>query len=167
MGAVPQHPFFQRVIESLQAYDRSWVLPYITVMYSTGPLFLSVIWKEYMSDSPATESARVRILMLDEYNRHSWSFFSHHRGSSWHGEDARLIFWMGSHWMLLTALGFLAAGVVGFVLWWGYRRILLFGARKIQPRGSSKGGLRVSMPSLWRRSSGKPQYELVESRHEV
>ena len=66
MGAIPQHPFFHRVIESLQSYDKSWVLPYITVMYSTGPLFLSVIWKEYMLDAPATESARVRILMPDE-----------------------------------------------------------------------------------------------------
>jgi hypothetical protein len=94
MGAVAQHPFFLRVIESLQGYNKNWVLPYITVMYSTGPLFLSVIWKEYMLNSPATESARVRILMPDEYNRHAWSFFSHHRGSSWHGKDARLIFWV-------------------------------------------------------------------------
>lgn len=93
MGAIPQHPFFLRVIESLQSYDRSWVLPYITVMYSTGPLFLSVVWKEYMLSEP-DEIGRVRILMPDEYNKHSWSFFTHHEGSSWHGKDARLIFWV-------------------------------------------------------------------------
>lgn len=93
MGAIPQHPFFLRVIESLQSYDKSWVLPYITVMYSTGPLFLSVMWKEYMLSEP-DEIGRVRILMPDEYNKHSWSFFTHHKGSSWHGKDARLIFWV-------------------------------------------------------------------------
>lgn len=93
MGAVPQHPFFLRVIDSLQAYNKNWALPYITVMYSTGPLFLSVIWKEYMLSEP-TMADRVRILMPDEYNRHSWSFFTHHQGSSWHGKDARLIFWV-------------------------------------------------------------------------
>lgn len=93
MGSVPQHPFFLRVIELLQKYDRKWVLPYITVMYSTGPLFLSVIWKEYMQDKPG-ESGRVRILMQDEYNKFSWSFFTHHTGNSWHGKDAHLIFWV-------------------------------------------------------------------------
>jgi mannosyltransferase OCH1-like enzyme len=94
MGSVPQHPFFLRVIESLQAYDRNWLLPYITVMYSTGPLFLSVIWKEYMPESHGLE--RVRVLMQDEYNKAPWSFFSHHKGDSWHGKDAQLIFWVNN-----------------------------------------------------------------------
>lgn len=128
MGSVPQHPFFLRTIELLQTYDRSWLLPYITVMYSTGPLFLSVIWKEYMRDGPS-ESGRVRILMQDEYNKHSWSFFTHHTGNSWHGKDARLIFWMGQHWMFLTFLGFLTAAVVGFCLFWTYGRVVLLGSK--------------------------------------
>ncbi|KAL1867971.1 CSG1/SUR1-like protein [Paecilomyces lecythidis] len=123
MGSVPGHPFFQRVIESLQHYDHHWLLPYITVMYSTGPLFLSVIWKEYMQDSPS-EMNRVRVLMPDEYKKHSWSFFTHHTGNSWHGKDARLIFWMGEHWMLLTFCGFLLAAVVGLCLFWVYSRIV-------------------------------------------
>ena len=93
MGAVPQHPFFLRVIDSLQSYDRNWQVPYITVMYSTGPLFLSVVWKEYIQKSPS-EPSRVRVLMPDEYNKHAWSFFNLRRGSSWHGRDARFIFWV-------------------------------------------------------------------------
>lgn len=93
MGAVPQHPFFLRVIDSLQRYNRSWVLPYITIMFSTGPLFLSVIWKEYKNDGPE-EADRVRILMQDEYNKYAWSFFKPFEGSSWHGKDAKLIFWV-------------------------------------------------------------------------
>lgn len=128
MGSVPQHPFFLHVIELLQSYDRSWLLPYITVMYSTGPLFLSVVWKEYMAANP-TEAGRVRILMQDEYNRYSWSFFTHHVGNSWHGKDARLIFWMGQHWMLLTVAGFVLAGTVGLCLWWAYGRLLLLGSK--------------------------------------
>src|SRR5256885_10143363 len=30
MGAVPRHPFFIKVIDSLPDYSRNWVLPYIT-----------------------------------------------------------------------------------------------------------------------------------------
>ena len=50
MGAVPHHPFFLRVIDALPRYDKSWLLPYITVMGSTGPLFLSIIWRHYNVD---------------------------------------------------------------------------------------------------------------------
>jgi hypothetical protein len=95
MGSVPQHHFFLKVMESLQAYDRHWFLPYITVMYSTGPLFLSVIWKEYMPQSFGMD--RVRVLMPDEYNGFPWSFFTHNVGNSWHGADAQLIFWVCPH----------------------------------------------------------------------
>ncbi|KAJ5137215.1 hypothetical protein N7476_004595 [Penicillium atrosanguineum] len=128
MGSVPQHPFFLRVIELLQQYDQHWLLPYITVMYSTGPLFLSVIWKEYIKDYPS-EMSRVRILMQDEYMKYSWSFFIHHTGNSWHGKDAYFIFWMGQHWIFLTFCGFLLAAVFGFCLFWTYGRIVLLGAQ--------------------------------------
>ncbi|KAL1964192.1 hypothetical protein VTN77DRAFT_7150 [Rasamsonia byssochlamydoides] len=165
MGAVPQHPFFLRVIESLQAYDRNWLLPYITVMYSTGPLFLSVIWKEYMRDGP-DDAGRVRVLMQDEYNRFSWSFFTHNRGNSWHGQDAQLIFWMGKHWLLLTFLGFILAGIVGFCLWWVYCRLLLLGQHRyrytriplVSPSAFSPSGKRGALrivPTLLRRISSK------------
>lgn len=161
MGAIPRHPFFLRVIDSLQAYDRSWGLPYITVMYSTGPLFLSVIWKKYMvSDSnvgDGFDGGRVRVLSQEDYNHHTWSFFTYHKGSSWHGDDARLIFWMGSHWILLTVLGFSIAGLVGSGGWWIYGKIFYPGQR-------SRPGKRIWNLSRWR--SPHKNYMLVD-RHEV
>lgn len=167
MGAIPGHPFFLLVVESLQSYNKDWQFPYITVMYSTGPLFLSVIWKKFMASGKnigdSYGGGRVRILMQDDYNKHPWSFFSHHKGSSWHGKDARLIFWMGGHWMMLTVLGFMLAAVVGAGLWWLYGRVLLIG----QKRGAvGKAGVRGWIrPALLRMQSQK-EYELVQ-RHEV
>jgi len=134
-------------------------------MFSTGPLFLSVIWKEYKNGGPK-KAGRVRILMQDEYNRYAWSFFKHYEGSSWHGKDAKLIFWMGSHWFFLTVMGFLIAGVVGFCLWWLYGRMLTVASRKRQP---SSPRLRFSLPTIplrWRGGVNKQRYELVD-RHEV
>lgn len=182
MGSVPHHPFFQLVMESLIPYNRNWKLPYITVMYSTGPLFLSVIWQEYKrgrgSDSvlgttnaanagrwDGSEAGRVRILMMDEYNKQPWAFFRWHGGSSWHGKDARLIFWMGRHWMLLTVSGFLVAGVVGLCLWWVYNRFILLGERR-RKGGATRGAFPwpKRLP-LWRMTGAKA-YELLE-RHEV
>jgi mannosyltransferase OCH1-like enzyme len=149
MGSVPQHPFFLRVIESLSGYNRHWAMPYITVMYSTGPLFLSVIWKEY-KDTPRPAEEHVRILMPDEYKGFKWSFFNISRGSSWHGQDAQTIFWMGKHWLLLTVAGFAIAGIVGACLWSLWSMWVM--------RGIGGKGRR----GLWRRLSGKERYELVD-----
>jgi mannosyltransferase OCH1-like enzyme len=94
MGSIPHHPFFLKVIDALPRYDRSWLLPYITVMGSTGPLFLSVIWRHYNNEGHTSDEERVRILFPDEYNKNTWSFFSHHVGSSWHRADVKLILWV-------------------------------------------------------------------------
>ncbi|TGO22642.1 hypothetical protein BPAE_0160g00180 [Botrytis paeoniae] len=150
MGSVPQHPFFLRVIESLPAYNRNWGMPYITVMYSTGPLFLSVLWIEYMR-TVTDEAGRVRNLMPDEYNKHAWSFFNIVKGNSWHGKDAQTIFWMGKHWFLLTVAGFAIAGVVGGILW------LVWNMWVVRSGKSSRRGV-----ALWRRVSGKDRYELLD-----
>ena len=182
MGSTPQHPFFLFVLDNLKSYDRSWVLPYITVMYSTGPLFLSCIWKSYMASGQnvgdGAHGGRVRVLMPEEYNKHSWSFFRWHGGSSWHGGDARVIFWMGRNWIALTGLGFLTAGVVFMGLWWVYGRVVLLGQhRKSQGRwtaGLINGGQSVwngwmANFERWRRRRGErggKEYELL-GRHEV
>ncbi|KAK0118446.1 hypothetical protein ONS95_012731 [Cadophora gregata] len=150
MGSVPQHPFFLRVIESLAGYNRNWFMPYITVMYSTGPLFLSVLWVEYMREArPALE--HVRILMPDEYKGFSWSFFNISKGNSWHGKDAQTIFWMGKHWLLLTVAGFAIAGVVGVLLWWAWNVWVVRGKK-------TSGGRKVP---FWRRNFAKERYELL------
>lgn len=98
MGAVPGHPFFKRVVDELQNYDRSWLLSYITVMASTGPLFLSLIWRHWTAEGlnvgDGLNGGRVRILFPDEYMNYPWSFFIHHLGNSWHAADVQFIFWV-------------------------------------------------------------------------
>ncbi|MCJ1307603.1 hypothetical protein MMC25_001250 [Agyrium rufum] len=123
MAAIPQHPFFLHVTSSLQKYDRSWFLPYITIMSSTGPLFLSLMWEQYMASPSNIDSGRLRILSQDDYRGHSWSFFYYNVGSSWHAWDSKLIFWMGRHWLLITTMGFVCAGMLGLAVWWAWRAI--------------------------------------------
>ncbi|KAL2817642.1 nucleotide-diphospho-sugar transferase [Aspergillus granulosus] len=128
MGSVPRHPFFHRVIQTLQSCNHSFILPYFTVLFSTGPTFLSIVWKEYVYTNP-TGPDRVRILMLPEYKHYAWSFFRHNLGSSWHQGDARVVFWMWENWQLVTIAGFTVFGVSGFCLWIIYSRLFMVGAR--------------------------------------
>ncbi|RKF62994.1 Mannosyl phosphorylinositol ceramide synthase CSH1 [Erysiphe neolycopersici] len=129
MGSMPNHPFFLKTIQSLKAYQHYWGTPYISVMYSTGPLYLSVLWKEYMRDvHPAEE--QVRILMPSDYQGFEQSFFNISKGNSWHGKDARTIFWMGRHWMLLTIVGFVVAIMFGGALWILWNSCIMRNGRK-------------------------------------
>ncbi|KIW09136.1 uncharacterized protein PV09_00073 [Verruconis gallopava] len=134
MGSVPHHPFFLKVIDALPRYDRSWLLPYITVMGSTGPLFLSIIWRHYNNEGHDSDDERIRLLFPDEYNKNSWSFFSHHLGNSWHRADVKLILWMAQHWVFLTVLGFILAGVFFFGVWWLYGRFISSPASRVRTR---------------------------------
>ncbi|KAH3666191.1 hypothetical protein OGAPHI_004380 [Ogataea philodendri] len=108
MGSIPRHPFFAKAIDSLNKYNNNWLVPYITIMYSTGPLFLSVIWKQYKRWG-VPDAGIVRILMPDDYNRGEDPFFTISKGSSWHMDDAKFMFLMLNHIVWAVIGGFLVA----------------------------------------------------------
>ncbi|KAJ4302735.1 CSG1/SUR1-like protein [Kalmusia sp. IMI 367209] len=156
MGSVKGHPFFLKAIDRLPDYNRRWPLPYITVMASTGPLYLSVIWRHYNKAKPEGLD-RVRILFPAEYNNHGWSFFTHHLGNSWHNNDVKLIFWMASHWMVITVIGF----AVGLTLLWCIYSTFVVARQTNNP----KSKYAYSRIPFYRRISSK-DIELND-RHEV
>ncbi|KAK9240060.1 nucleotide-diphospho-sugar transferase [Lipomyces kononenkoae] len=119
MGSTPNHPFFLRVMLELKNHNTNWHVPYITVMYATGPLFLSIVWKQYKrwADSDAEQ---VWILMPPEPGA---AYFNDLHGSSWHEDDAKYIAYLGVHWLFFTVLGFLLAAVVGLVSYLVVRRV--------------------------------------------
>lgn len=67
--------------------------------------------------------------------------------------------------MMLTVMGFLLAGVVGFGLWWVWGRMLLLGQQRAKRRdGGSSSVWEKAMGWGWR--GGKAGYETTE-RHPV
>ena len=176
MGAAPWHPFFLYAIDQLQVYDRQWVLPYITIMSSTGPLFLSVIWKKYMQlhmKEGVDWNGRVRVLTPDDYYIKEASFFDlRYGGSSWHGDDAKFIVWMGQHWLSTTIAGFTIGAVIGLAIWWIYGRIFMRQLRDCNSAESAKSQThRLGMSWLpawmsWKRWKGRYDYGLAE-QHET
>jgi len=73
--------YFQLLINRLQWYNYNWLLPYMTVMNSAGPHFVSLVWVEYLKMIPRQEE--VRILMQEEYAGNYWSFFTKEQGGTW------------------------------------------------------------------------------------
>ncbi len=139
------HPFMDQTIHNLVTFDHSWILNYPTVMFSTGPMFLSAQYGIYTSSHPTTAPSDIRILPKSLYGKNAKpdeapnSFFSHFYGSSWHADDAAFI-------------GFL--GTWGKGLMWLGLVVLIIGLLKL-PKGPRRYSLRrydVLLPRLSHRS---------------
>ncbi|KAK9476194.1 nucleotide-diphospho-sugar transferase [Lipomyces japonicus] len=119
MGSSPHHPFFLKLMLELKNYNFNWHVPYITVMYATGPLFVSVIWKQFKRWA-TSDAEQVWVLMPAEP---TGAYFNDLHGSSWHEDDAKWIMYLGVHWILFTVLGFVLAAVVGITSYLVVRRV--------------------------------------------
>jgi mannosyltransferase OCH1-like enzyme len=84
----PRHPFIKVLVDQLPLFNRNFLLPYATVMFSTGCMYLSAQYSLY--------NDRCHLKLLD-YKLHRLSghvstpLFTHDGSSSWHSKDALLI----------------------------------------------------------------------------
>ena len=81
----PRHPFITSVINGLSNANRWYLLPYLTVFFSTGPFYLYGRYKAYQKKDD--------ILILNSVE----SFVRHKSGASWHQYDGRLMWWIYIH----------------------------------------------------------------------
>jgi len=86
--ASARHPFIKTLVDELPLFNRNFLLPYATVMFSTGCMYLSAQYLLY--------NDRCGLKLLD-YKQHRLSgrvttpLFHHYGSSSWHSNDASLI----------------------------------------------------------------------------
>lgn len=67
---------------------------YATVMFSTGPMFVTIQFSLYNRKDEFT------VLPADVYGKYevtSSAYLKHLHGSSWHGNDAKYVFWLEHH----------------------------------------------------------------------
>ena len=86
MFASKSNNFFHRLIETLPERNQWFGLPYLTVLYSTGPMFLSLACMDY-----SEEGKEVLALSPTLYSK---TYFRHLKGSTWHSVDASAAKWM-------------------------------------------------------------------------
>ena len=117
MGTKKGHPYFQLLTDRLQTYDYNWVLPYMTIMNSAGPHYVSMVWEEYLSTSPPQEE-EVRILMQAEYAGNDWSFFTKTQGGTWNHWDTAAFKWVGEHLVFFILVCFFSLCAAMSCIWW-------------------------------------------------
>ena len=88
----PHNPFIADLVENLPRFNLWLILPYLTVFYSTGPLFMSIVYRRYKS-RVGMEYLDVVVLPEVLYSgSDSVSYFNHYEGSSWHTWDSDFVF---------------------------------------------------------------------------
>lgn len=136
------HPFMAQTIHNLITFDHSLVLNYPTVMFSTGPMFLSAQYGLYTASqprSPEHPGSEVRILPKALYGKNAKpgeatnAFFTHHYGSSWHADDAAFITFLGKWGKLLMWIGMIIL-VLGVLKLFLQRRVKSRHGERSRPR---------------------------------
>lgn len=90
MMAEKGHPFMNLVIHNLVTFNHQYGTNYPTVMFSTGPMFLSAQYGLWPKEDIELADRQVRILPRRWYGKNAPitemadSFFDHFYGSSWH-----------------------------------------------------------------------------------
>ncbi|BEJ10863.1 hypothetical protein CspHIS471_0102850 [Cutaneotrichosporon sp. HIS471] len=119
--------FMDDTVHGLAAFNHYYVMHYPTVMFSTGPMFLSAQLGMYSSAHPVTPTnpvRQVRVLPRSLYGKNApqaevpHSFFSHFYGSSWHANDAGFITWLGKWGKGLMYVGSVVLVVMVLRLIW-------------------------------------------------
>lgn len=134
MASRPNHPFMIKMALSLQDHNRSYLSKYITVFFTTGPMFVNHIlsaWFRTVRGSlrdMSGPSPGVAIIPSAMYDTAPYTFFNHFAGSSWHGSDVAVLFFIYAHrWGLILAVT--PAALLGFAL---YHRQMKRPRRKYQ-----------------------------------
>lgn len=116
MGTKRGHPYFQLLIKRIKAYDRNYLFPYLTVMNSAGPHFVSLVWEEYLRTR--SNGDEIRILMQEEYKENPWSFFTKEQGGGWYSWDHEVFGIAGRHVLLVSAVICFCVCGIPLCLWW-------------------------------------------------
>jgi len=83
------HHFMFQILHSLPSYNWNFGTNYLTVMFSTGPMFVSLVFGNYL-DVPG-----LRTLKPENYSgKTNSSFFYHTEGNTWHSDDAQFFLWL-------------------------------------------------------------------------
>lgn len=121
MAALKGHVFFKQLITELKGHSYRVGTKYPTVMWSTGPVFITqqlanfLRTKQNQSNATVPTSSSiegtVRVIPHELYGSAKYSFFTHHPGSSWHGWDVQVISFL---WQNVFMIATFAAAIIIF-----------------------------------------------------
>ncbi|KAI5460629.1 nucleotide-diphospho-sugar transferase [Mariannaea sp. PMI_226] len=101
-----EHPVFAEIIAKLPVFyaiTRVWdkFLPYVAIMTSSGPFFLTLAIQGYLLQKPALRSPAIVVISPNELS----PYITDLESCSWHQGDARTLKWLGDRPWIWFAMG--------------------------------------------------------------
>lgn len=125
----PQHPFLDHIIQDkrIQKRAREWPSPWLESMMSTGFMFLSNAWMDYVEYHKHPSYRDSVFVLADNHGRYAehalggkakTPLFEHARAGSWHSWDASIVLFVEKRPVLaVVGLALVAfAWLVGMIL---------------------------------------------------
>ena len=120
MGFAKHHPFLEYIIHMLQKSAHSYGIPYATVMFSTGPMFLSLRREEWLMMDKSRNEGRIWVMQpakFENNDNESAQFMASSGGSTWHEGDAAFIKFVFSHARVAVMILVVVLGGVGYAVY--------------------------------------------------
>ncbi|CAI6092291.1 unnamed protein product [Clonostachys chloroleuca] len=125
MISTAKHPALYQAISELPFYyrwTRFWarLQPYSNIMFSSGPMFISLVISDYLRHLPSRPSPTFNVVTPHQM----LPYITDLESSTWHTGDARVLMWLGDRpwtWYGLAVIGCLIGfGLVNHGLSWMY-----------------------------------------------
>jgi Mannosyltransferase OCH1 and related enzymes len=113
----PRHPVYAAAIAKLPIYNsisHAWARwqPYTAIMISSGPMFLTLVAKDYLLQQPSLRSGTVGVVNATELA----PFITDLESSSWHRADAKTLMWLGTRPWVWFTMGAVGVGLCLYIL---------------------------------------------------
>ena len=112
MVSSARHPAYAAAIAKLPLFNaitHFWApwQPYTAIMISAGPMFLTLVVKDYLMEQPSLPSLAVGVINATSLA----PYITDLESSSWHHADAKALMWIGHRpwtWYSMGAIGVVA-----------------------------------------------------------
>jgi mannosyltransferase OCH1-like enzyme len=133
MISTARHPAFGEALLQLPKFfrlTRPWAawMPYAAIMISSGPLFLSLVLKDYLIRQPSLPSPTVQVITESDL----FPYISDLESASWHRADAKALMWLG----VRPWTWFMLGGVAVLLGLWFINYVLISAVRRLVRKGS-------------------------------
>ena len=128
MMSAARHPFFLQMMQQLPRWNWRYGLKFLTVMASTGPLYLDAQVMSYLDTQ--RDLSVFKVLDGELYGNSPNSFFYHTTGSSWHSAEVSWIDYLYRKGVWSFIVGLLFTSVVVWIALWCKKKIALRARRR-------------------------------------
>ncbi|KAJ6127233.1 hypothetical protein N7523_002845 [Penicillium sp. IBT 18751x] len=117
MITTARHPVYAAAIAKLPAYNsitRAWARwqPYSAIMIASGPMFLTLVAKDYLLQHSPIPSPTIGVVNATELN----PFIMDLESATWHQADAKALMWLGTRPWTWFTMGAVVLGLYLYVL---------------------------------------------------